>query len=113
MKAAVKKAFKQEMGLAKVLYQQRDFEQAFHHLERAHILGQCYVIPHTISHWWMLKVGWQRQDSREIRGQLLRIAGSLVLSRIWVPLGNTGGANVSPVQPMPIPDDLKLLLDVK
>ena len=59
----------------------------------------------------MLKVGWRCGDAREIRGQILRIAGSLVLSRIWVPLGNTGGADVSPIQPMAIPDDLKALLE--
>ena len=65
----------------------------------------------SASHGWMLRVGWRRQDGREIRGQLLRIAGALLISRIWVPLGNTGGANVSPLQPMPLPDDLRRLLE--
>ena len=38
------------------------------------------------------------------------MAASIVFSRIWVPLGNTGGTNVSPFKPMPIPDDLKRFL---
>jgi hypothetical protein len=33
-----------------------------------------------------------------------------LFSRIWVPEGNTGGANVSAIQPMPIPADLRDLL---
>lgn len=37
---------------------------------------------------------------------------SILFSRIWVPEGNRGGADVSPVRPMPIPipDDLRRLL---
>ncbi|MCK5792243.1 MAG: hypothetical protein CSH49_02625 [Alcanivorax sp.] len=111
MNTSLKQAYRQEMALAKKYYRQQDYDLTFYHLERAHILGQCYVIPHTRAHWWMLKVGWRCGDAREIRGQILRIAGSLVLSRIWVPLGNTGGADVSPIQPMAIPDDLKALLE--
>ena len=29
----------------------------------------------------------------------------------WVPHGNTGGANVSPTRPMPIPADLRQQID--
>jgi hypothetical protein len=35
----------------------------------------------------------------------------MLLSRLWVPLGNTGGANVNPLQPMPIADDLRELME--
>jgi hypothetical protein len=34
-----------------------------------------------------------------------------VFSRIWVPIGNTGGARVSALRPMPLPDDLRALLE--
>ncbi|MES2919002.1 MAG: DUF3703 domain-containing protein [Pseudomonadota bacterium] len=104
-------AFHYEMKAARACYRDGDLDAAFAHLERAHILGQRDTLRHTWSHGWMLRVGWARRDGREIRGQLLRLVGALLISRIWVPLGNTGGANVSPVQPMPLPDDLRRLLE--
>lgn len=111
MNSKLKQAFRSEMTTARAAYRAGELEAAFHHLERAHILGQRYVWPHTESHWWMLKVGLRRADAREIVGQLLRILASLLFSRIWVPAGNTGGADVSPLKPMPIPADLQALLD--
>jgi hypothetical protein len=110
MKSQLKNAFNLEMQQAISLYQQGQFESAFLHLERAHILGQAYVIPHTQSHWWMLKVGLKTHDIREVLGQIPRMLASMIFSRIWVPVGNTGGAKVSPFKPMPIPDDLKAIL---
>lgn len=100
-------AFTQEMARAKHAYQNADYSMAFYHLERAHILGQQYTIPHTVSHVWMWKVGWKQGDAREVIGQIPRILASLLISRLWVPLGNTGGANVSPFKAMPIPNDLR------
>ena len=58
------------------------------------------------------KVGWLRRDRREgIAGQLSRIVAAALFSRIWVPDGNTGGANVSALKRMPIPEDLKSFLE--
>lgn len=111
MKQALKQAFQQEMEKAQGFYQQSKFEQSFYHLERAHILGQSYIIPHILSHWWMLKLGFKLGNNKEIIGQIMRILASILFSRIWVPKGNTGGANVSPIKPMPIPDDLNKLLN--
>ena len=88
-----------------------DLNRAFHHLERAHILGQRHTWRHIKSHLGMLQVGWQRADRREIVGQAVRIAAAALFSRIWVPVGNTGGANVSPIKPMPVPPDLRALLE--
>jgi hypothetical protein len=34
-----------------------------------------------------------------------------LFSRLWVPVGNTGGANVSAARPMPVPSDLQAILD--
>jgi hypothetical protein len=59
----------------------------------------------------MLAVGWQRRDGREVFGQLTRIVAAALFSRLWVPVGNTGGANVSAVKPMPVPPDLQAILD--
>lgn len=106
-----RQAFTATMNEARQAYRQRDWQQAFALLERAHVLGQTRVRSHVQSHWWMLKVGWQRRDAREVRGQLLRLPAAALLSRLWVPLGNTGGANVSPVKPMPIADDLRELIE--
>lgn len=44
-------------------------------------------------------------------GQTTRIVAAALFSRIWVPEGNTGGANVRATLPMPIPDDLRVILE--
>jgi len=111
MKSKLRIAFNEEMSLSKEMYKKGDYSKSFYHLERAHILGQSYIIPHTQSHWWMLKLGFKRHDFKEIVGQITRILASTIFSRIWVPLGNTGGANVSPLKPMTIPNDLRKYLD--
>lgn len=107
MNKELKYAFQQEMTTAKAHYCQGEFKKCFYHLERAHILGQSFVIPHTIAHWWMLKLGMKTADVKEISGQILRIIASVIFSRIWVPKGNTGGVNVSPIKPMPLPEEFK------
>ena len=84
---------------------------AFRHFERAHILGQRHTMAHVRAHLAMLGIGWARRDFREIAGQIPRILAALVFSRIWVPVGNTGGADVSAFRPMAIPADLAELLN--
>jgi hypothetical protein len=88
-----------------------DTRGAFAALERAHVLGQLDVLPHLRVHWHMLRVGWSQGDGREVLGQLMRIAlvpvGHL-LGRL--PVGNTGGANVSAFKPMDIAPELQRLL---
>jgi len=111
MNSRLHEAFENEMNLAKKEYKTANYSVCFMHLERAHILGQSYLIPHTKSHWWMLKVGFTKGDVREVVGQVTRIIASIIFTRIWVPLGNTGGANVSPIKPMEIPKDLQIYLD--
>ena len=113
MNLKLRRAFENEMDIAKKEYLASNYAECFKHLERAHILGQTYIIPHTKSHWWMLKVGCKTGNFREVFGQITRIVASIIFSRIWVPLGNTGGANVSPIKPMKIPRDLQSFLDQK
>jgi hypothetical protein len=59
----------------------------------------------------MLRCGLRRRDRREIVGQLLRllVAGPASLARRY-PVGNTGGADVRATLVMPIPEDLRPLL---
>jgi len=113
MRQELREAFNSELDKAIELYNKNEFDTSFTHLERAHILGQTYVIPHTQSHWWMLKLGWKKSDVREVVGQITRIVASLLFSKIWVPTGNTGGANVNPLKPMPVPEDLQRILNEK
>jgi hypothetical protein len=88
-----------------------DKERAFEHLGRAHIISQRYTWQHVYVHWLMLKLGASLGDSREVFGQLSRILAASIFSRIWVPVGNTGRANVSAMKPMPMPDDLRVLFE--
>lgn len=103
----IEAAFLYEMAKAKNLLSQGDDATAFHHLERAHILGQRHTWRHVVTHAWMLRIAWRRQDLREVLGQMARIPAALAFSAIWVPLGNTGGANVGAFRPMPLPEDLQ------
>jgi Protein of unknown function (DUF3703) len=84
---------------------------AFHHLERAHILGQASTLEHVRVHWAMLAFALRHKDARELLGQAWRIAGAALKTWLWVPVGNTGGANVSGLRPMPVPADLQRLID--
>jgi Protein of unknown function (DUF3703) len=90
---------------------QNDLALAWHHLERAHILGQPWAVEHSEVHWLMLRFGFKIKSGKEIRGQILRLVFGGVKSFVGqIPVGNTGGANVPPLLPMEIPDDLKYIL---
>jgi hypothetical protein len=85
---------------------------AWYHLERAHVLGQPYPREHTYVHWRMLLFGIRIKNGREIIGQIPRLLVGGVKSFVGnIPVGNTGGANVPPLQPMPIGEDLALLIE--
>lgn len=88
----------------------RDIPQAYHWLERAHILSQRRPLLHALTHWRMLQLGWQTRDRREILGQVPRVLAALLFSRIWVPIGNTGRARVSAFAPAPLSAELRQLL---
>lgn len=97
--------YKQEFGKG-------NLQVAWRHLERAHILGQPWPGSHNHVHWLMLKFGIHIKDGREIVGQIPRLVIGGVKSFVGnIPVGNTGGANVPPLRPMEIPDDLAALLD--
>lgn len=103
--------YRAELQAARAATARHDPPAAFAHLERAHILGQRWAVPHTHIHLLMLRHGLRTRDGREIRGQFVRIVGGFFLSLVGrVPNGNTGGANVPAEQPMPIPADLQAIL---
>ena len=111
MKQELKTAFREEMAKARTCYEAGELDQAFHHFERAHIIGQQSLTRHMVSHWWMFKIGIRKSDFREIFGQTTRMV-AVIPGYVfgWVPKGNTGGANVSPIKPMAIPEDLAPML---
>lgn len=110
MHKTLKQCYQTELGAAQAATARGDFEQAFAHLERAHILSQRFALAHTATHLRMLRLGWRMRDAGEVRGQIARALAALVFSRIWVPVGNTGRANVSAITPMPLPEDLARVL---
>lgn len=108
----LKKHIDLEIARAEELEAAGDLDAAFHHLERAHVLGQSSTVDHTRVHCLMLKLGIKKRDRREIAGQLFRIAGASTKTPLGIyPKGNTGGSNVSPFKPMPIAEDLQEILD--
>ena len=110
MSLGLAEAFAHEIQVGSAALTAGDLDRAYAHFERAHILGQRRTAWNVRSHLGFLRVGWRRRDLREIVGQLSRIVAAALFSRLWVPIGNTGGANVSAFKPMPLPPDLHALL---
>ena len=111
MTGALRNAYEAEVAEAAALAIAGETERAFHHLARAHILSQRYTWKHVHVHWLMLRLGLASGNWREVLGQISRMIAAAMFSRIWVPMGNTGRANVSALRPMPIPDDLRVILE--
>lgn len=112
MTEVLTKHIEDEIAKAAELSTIGDDAAAFRHLERAHVLGQTSTYHHTRVHWLMMKHGIRTGDKREIAGQALRIVGAATKTPLGIyPEGNTGGANVSPIRPMPISNDLREILD--
>jgi hypothetical protein len=109
--AALRNAWADECAAARSARSDGDARGEWSHLERAHILSQPMAGPHVRTHITMLGAGFRRRDGREVVGQLVRLV--VAAPGTWTgkyPVGNTGGANVSAVKPMPIPDDLQVYL---
>ena len=110
--ARIRPGVERELEAARVARRLGNAATAFSRLERAHVLGQASTLLHVRVHWEMLLWGLRERSAREAFGQALRIAGAAILTPFGlVPGGNTGGANVSPFAPMPIPSDLQRVID--
>lgn len=111
MPPRLRHAFDRELSLSEAARLECDQNRAFYHLERAHILGQAYFIPHLQTHWKMLEWGLRQKRPKEVFGQILRLFAVFPAGVFgWVPVGNTGGANVSAFQKMEISEDLQKIL---
>lgn len=103
----LKARFEHEMKLALEAERREEPGVAFAHLERAHILGQRWLTRHLRAHFHMLRLAMAAHDRHETSGQIQRLVGTPLAWVIgWVPKGNSGGADVSPFQPMPLPADM-------
>ena len=104
---ALKQYFQKELTEAENTFTKGHLQQSWRHLERAHILGQPYPFSHSYVHWKMLRFGIKTKNTMEVVGQIPRLLVGGVKSFVGsIPVGNTGGANVPPLQPMEIPEDL-------
>lgn len=104
----LKPYFKIELAKYREAYACGNLATAWHHLERAHILGQRYPFAHSFVHWKMLQFGFKIKSPKEILGQIPRLVFGGVKSFVGkVPVGNPGGANVPPLKPFPIEKELQ------
>lgn len=111
MKDTLYKHIDHELELSEQYVSTGDYQTAFKHLERAHVLGQAMTYEHTRVHWRMFKIALKMRSPREIFGQIIRIVGASTKTPLGIyPVGNTGGANVWFFRPMPVPPDLQELL---
>ena len=107
MPASLKPYFQQELNEAALAFEKQHYQVCWRHLERAHILGQPYPYAHTAVHWKMFWFGVKLKNGKEVMGQIPRLLVGGIKSFVGhIPVGNTGGANVPPLQPMEIPEDL-------
>jgi Protein of unknown function (DUF3703) len=105
-------AWSDERAAARSARDRGDVAGEWRHLERAHILSQPMAGAHVRTHLAMLACALRRRRPREVVGQMLRLVVAGPGS--WTgryPVGNTGGADVSAFRPMPVPDDLRAVLE--
>jgi len=109
----LRNAWAEEMRAARTAREPTDDRAEWSRLERAHILSQPLAWLHVRTHVAMLAAALRRRDRHEVLGQVFRllVAGPGSLTGRY-PVGNTGGASVSAFEPMPIPEDLQVLLGV-
>lgn len=112
MPTALRPFYEEELLQANNEFAAKQFQQSWHHLERAHIIGQPYPLEHTAVHWKMLRFGISIKNTKEVFGQIPRLLVGGVKSFVGkIPVGNTGGANVPPLLPMDLPEDLLLIIN--
>ena len=109
MNAVRRVAFDNEIALAKELIAKGELEASSPHLERAHIIGQAFVVPHATAHWLMLRVELRRRRVMAALGQTVRILLGILGSAVGV--GNTGGTDIGMFKRMPIEPELQNIID--
>lgn len=70
MPKRLKPFYEMELDAYKTELQKGNLQNAWHHLERAHIIGQQYPYEHSYVHWKMLQFGFKIKSSKEVIGQI-------------------------------------------
>ena len=111
MPKGLKTHYRKELEKFRIEMASANLPLAWRQLERAHILGQPWLIQHTQVHWLMLIFGIKLKRKKEVFGQLPRLMVGGIKSFVGkIPNGNTGGADVPPLKVMEIPEDLKTIM---
>ncbi|MDW3208518.1 MAG: DUF3703 domain-containing protein [Reichenbachiella sp.] len=104
----IKPFYQEEINKYSCALHRHEMAKAWHHLERAHVIGQRFPIQHTETHWKMLLLGCRTGNFKEIIGQVVRLVFGAPLSFInQIPVGNVGSSRVSMTKPQPIPKDIQ------
>lgn len=107
-----KQAFDREIALGSQLTAAGNLEQAFRHLERAHVIGQTSVGAHAKAHWLMLVLEVRRKRVGASLGQAIRLVLGILGSAVGVvPIGNTGGTDISMFKRLPIAPELRAIIE--
>ena len=102
--------YTEELIKYQIEYSKNNLSEAWNHLERAHIIGQKYPFEHSLVHWKMLQFGFKIKNTKEVVGQIPRLIFGGIKSFVGkIPVGNPGGANVPPLKPFPIAEDLQII----
>lgn len=105
-------AFDQEIAFGGEFIAAGDLDHAFRHLERAHVIGQAFVGAHAKAHWLMFTLEIRRRRVAAAFGQAVRIVLGVVGSAVGVvPVGNTGGTDISMFKRLPIAPELQKIID--
>lgn len=101
----------EEYRCAAMAMEEQKFEEAWHHLERAHVVAQDRLRPHCVSHWRMLQLAWRTRDWREVHGQIFRLSLAPIGNITGrLPIGNNGRSNVSAFAQMEIEPEISRVL---
>ncbi|MDB5955482.1 DUF3703 domain-containing protein [Ramlibacter sp.] len=84
---------------------------AFQHLERAHVIGQPSTVEHVRVHWRMFRHTLHNLQPGEAYGQAWRLAATVFTPVGLAPTGTTGGADISGIRRMAIPEDVQAIID--
>ena len=102
-----KDIIKNELGLYKIEFDNQNFDLAFGHLERVHIISQPFPWRHTFIHLKMLRFAILTFRPKEIIIQFIYSLFSAKFSAFEIyPKGNTGRANAMFKGQMDLPTDL-------
>lgn len=114
MNKKIRHAYKLEIKDFSNAIANKNYPAAWSHLERAHILGQYFVVPHLETHWLMMTLAFKTLNYREMFAQvprlLLAAPGSLTGK---APKGNPGSGRIGIFTPNEIPKDLIEILESK